>query len=434
MKNKDYVSQLITPRVSTRFLSKIVVPAGGLNPGCVVVADTLDNTINGNYEVWKATQPAASNLDSKFMAIVLNDGFETLEDGRRPAGQPNYYKYTFEAGEVAPVAFIGSHLLYNISMDCIKDSTKNLINVDNYLIPTAGDYLLSASQTLPNDVFFGFKILTLYNTPKGGEFAGEFVSSMICTPIVNTLDEDNLITSFNVANQVGETVIDQVNNTISLSIAKETLTDITPTFSISKGASITVNGVTQISGETSNDFSNPVSYVVANAEGEARTYTVTITKATYALTFANDEHSTITVTSGGESVQPGENVITFGDTLVITASAESGYALSEITVNGALFTSGNNYVVSGNVLISSSTIKSYSLSIEQTNATVVVASDEGSAVETGMTLYEGEVLTITATPAENYTSVDLKVNNESFVSGNTITVTANVAIVAIGVE
>ena len=176
----NYVSQCMTPKVSTDHIAKITVPTGGLNPGSVVVADTLDNTINGNYEVWKATQPAASNLDSKFMAIVLNDGFETLEDGRRPAGQPNYYKYTFEAGEVAPVIFLDTHLVFNISADALDTDTKANADVGKFLYATAGSNALTVGDSIPAGTATGLKIVAKHSTPAGGQYGGDFITSYVC--------------------------------------------------------------------------------------------------------------------------------------------------------------------------------------------------------------------------------------------------------------
>lgn len=48
-------------------------------------------------------------------------------------------------------------------------------------------------------------------------------------------------------------------------------------FKVPDGCTVTVNGVPQTSGATPNDFSSPVEYVVANSNGDTRSYTVTIT-------------------------------------------------------------------------------------------------------------------------------------------------------------
>lgn len=53
------------------------------------------------------------------------------------------------------------------------------------------------------------------------------------------------------------------------------LSSLAPVFTVSDDAEVTVNGVEQISGETANDFTSPVTYRVSNANG-SREYTVQI--------------------------------------------------------------------------------------------------------------------------------------------------------------
>ena len=180
---KNYICQVINPRVSSRFIGKIKVPAGGLTAGSIVIADTLDNTITGNYEVFSATTPATANLKSDFLAVVLNDGFETLSDGRRPAGQPNYYSYTFEEDDIAPIMYLEKHLVFNIGADAIAENTKNLAIVGNYLIPVNGSTVLNASASIPSTNSKALQILSVYNTPVGGNYGGGFALSYICTPV-----------------------------------------------------------------------------------------------------------------------------------------------------------------------------------------------------------------------------------------------------------
>jgi len=57
------------------------------------------------------------------------------------------------------------------------------------------------------------------------------------------------------------------------------VTDLIATFTTT-GVRVSVNGVTQVSGTTLNNFTNPVSYVVTAADGSTSTYTVTVTIST----------------------------------------------------------------------------------------------------------------------------------------------------------
>lgn len=51
-----------------------------------------------------------------------------------------------------------------------------------------------------------------------------------------------------------------------------------PTFTVSSGMTVTVNGAEQVSGESEQDFSNPVTYTVSNGT-ESRSYTVEVTNS-----------------------------------------------------------------------------------------------------------------------------------------------------------
>lgn len=174
---KNYIAQCITPKVASEHITKVTAPAGGLVPGQIVVADTLDNMIAGNIEVYSASAITAENLGSKLMAIVVNDGFETLDDGRRPAGQPNYYQYTFAAGETATAIFLDRHLVFNLGAEAI---TGDAPTVGQFLYPTANSTQLTAGATVPAGTGCSLKVLATYNTPVGGQYGGGFATSFIC--------------------------------------------------------------------------------------------------------------------------------------------------------------------------------------------------------------------------------------------------------------
>lgn len=57
------------------------------------------------------------------------------------------------------------------------------------------------------------------------------------------------------------------------------VTSLAPTFSFT-GEQVLVNNVAQVSGETTHNFSDPVTYTVVNAEGDSKTYTVEVMQFT----------------------------------------------------------------------------------------------------------------------------------------------------------
>ena len=79
--------------------------------------------------------------------------------------------------------------------------------------------------------------------------------------------------------------------------------------------------------------------------------TVISTLNTYDLSVTADEHCTVAVTKGGEAVTAGEDAISYGDVLTITATADEDHQIATLTVNGDAFTSGDTVTVSGNVTV-----------------------------------------------------------------------------------
>lgn len=65
----------------------------------------------------------------------------------------------------------------------------------------------------------------------------------------------------------------------------------------------------------------------------------------------NQTHATVTVTRDGTVVSPGVGVLHYGDELTINATADAGYTLTAITVNGNAISSGGTYYVTGATVI-----------------------------------------------------------------------------------
>ena len=142
--------------------------------------------------------------------------------------------------------------------------------------------------------------------------------------------------------------------------------------------------------------------------------------------------TTVTVKRGSKTLSDGSDLLYIGDKLKITATPDTGYELTTLTVNGEAFESGDTITVSGNVTIAAtSTIKTFDLSRTATECTIAVTK-ESVAVDDGEdVLNYGDVITITATAGEGKEMSSLKVNGEDFTSGETLTVDGDVEIVGI---
>ncbi|MCA2001587.1 MAG: hypothetical protein LDL51_06965 [Chloroflexi bacterium] len=85
------------------------------------------------------------------------------------------------------------------------------------------------------------------------------------------------ITSFSFTNPAAAGVISGTNISVTAPYGTN-VTALVATFTTS-GESVKVGGVTQVSGTTPNDFTNPVVYTVTAADGSTKDYTVTVTAA-----------------------------------------------------------------------------------------------------------------------------------------------------------
>ncbi len=86
------------------------------------------------------------------------------------------------------------------------------------------------------------------------------------------------ILSFSFAEQVSAAVINTTSHTVSVSVENGTvLSSLVPEFTLSPGATATVNSVEQVSGHTSNDYSSDLIYVVTGADAASTNWTVSVT-------------------------------------------------------------------------------------------------------------------------------------------------------------
>ena len=153
----------------------IVVPTGKtFYAGDLVLVNTLDTTISGNYSVMAATDPATANLGRQ-MAIIINGGFEQLSDGRRPDGQPDFTRYSFVAGDVIPVILLAQGLRFEISTDSLTGTP----TVGFSIHPVDGANKPATVTATPAGTYSSLKTLALKNFRAGGLFGAQFISTVV---------------------------------------------------------------------------------------------------------------------------------------------------------------------------------------------------------------------------------------------------------------
>lgn len=182
----NYLARVASPRVPDYAIIKAIVGTGEtLNPGSLVALTALDTAIltENNYQVFAATKPATANL-GEMMAIVINDGFETLADGRRPDGQPDYTQYTFKEGEVVTCVLLVPGLMFEISQDCVTSGTSAVAG--DIIEPVNNSYMgnrIASATGRTEGVMSGLKVLTTKYFRMGGMFGGNFITTIVAMAV-----------------------------------------------------------------------------------------------------------------------------------------------------------------------------------------------------------------------------------------------------------
>lgn len=150
--------------------------------GEVFNAEDLYNNTYGNYTVYLPTLMEDINDEP---AIIINNSFETLNDGRRPDGQPDYTQYVYKPGEVITgirlvpgVKFeLGTDGLDNVE-DLLAEDPNNLIGT--WLYPTVN----SSSLIWTNDfddidtkVYLYIENIKYFRL--GGQYGSQFAYTLV---------------------------------------------------------------------------------------------------------------------------------------------------------------------------------------------------------------------------------------------------------------
>lgn len=160
----------------------VKVPAATtMYAGDVIAVSALDSGIANNYQVFVGTKPATANLGDR-MAIIINDGFEQMTDGRRVEGNPDYTQYSYGAGEVVTAVFLLEGLTFEISDDCVTPISQTAIVVGDFFEPVDGAYkasVIAKATGRTSGVTSALKVIALKDFRTGGNFGGGFISTSV---------------------------------------------------------------------------------------------------------------------------------------------------------------------------------------------------------------------------------------------------------------
>ena len=172
----QYLCRTVTELPAYMQANFIVKEGTQINAGDVYVAKELNENLHGNWTVYNADM--IEDVSKEIPAIVINNSFETLADGRRPDGQPDYTQYSYEEGEVVTAIKLLPEIKMEISFDIIQN--RNDIESKGYLIPENGTNLLRFVSTIDDvnsKVYFVIEALKHFRC--GGAMGMGFIDTMI---------------------------------------------------------------------------------------------------------------------------------------------------------------------------------------------------------------------------------------------------------------
>lgn len=176
---KHYIGQTVSENPAYMQADVRVPAAVTLVAGNVVVAEELDTTLRENTRVYSPKKVADATKED--IALILNNGFEKLSDGRLPAGQPDYTQYEYTNGEVITAHRLLPETRYRISIDACDDTVVvGTVKVGDNLIPKNGQYTLSYSAkgtAVTTKNYLTVEAITYFQI--GGQFGSEMVPCLI---------------------------------------------------------------------------------------------------------------------------------------------------------------------------------------------------------------------------------------------------------------
>lgn len=139
---------------------------------------------------------------------------------------------------------------------------------DNVAPKTLADYMVYHDQFPIDD--YQYARYEQYILEFDSDFAAAIEAQftfLIATYFPPPNTETDII-AFSFAEETSPAIIDEVNHTVTIEVVNETdLTSLTPIFSVSARASVSVKNIDQESGITDNDFTSPVTYTVTAEDG-----------------------------------------------------------------------------------------------------------------------------------------------------------------------
>lgn len=211
-----------------------------------------------------ASRVEASDID--------NDGDLDIVVSRE-SGEIIWYENASTSTEFLAFSFSEERL------PAVIDAVNHTIDVE--IVPTSDITSLTASFTLGD----GATVTIGGVNQESDVTVNDFTNSLVYTVTagdgstqdwtVSVTQKQSHMLTFGLQGEINAGVIDYSNQSITLGLGQGfDITNMTAEFTLSAGATATVNGVAQVSGENVNDFTNPVVYVVNGTDGTTSNYII----------------------------------------------------------------------------------------------------------------------------------------------------------------
>lgn len=186
----NYICRTVTENPGYMQVKFIVPEDIEIVAGEIFVPKTLD--IDLGYGNWDVYTPENVENAMDIPAIILNGGFETLADGRRPDGNADYTQYIYREGEVISSILLLEGIKLELSPDNISNYEEfeaalsdNVVNT--YLYPEIGTSSLKWTKNLED---IDTKVYLLIEATKYFRLGGLFGSGFANTLIVRVKNTD----------------------------------------------------------------------------------------------------------------------------------------------------------------------------------------------------------------------------------------------------
>lgn len=279
----------LTPTIVISDLASINPASGVARDFSEIVTYTV-TAEDGSTQDWQVFLTVLANTEAEFKSFSVNENEASIDiDNMTVTGE-----VAFGTDEATLIAVFELSNGATASIDGNEQTSNSTVN--NFTIPKT--YRITAAD-------------------------GITFTDWIVTVTVASADAKEII-AFSFPEQEGSTSIDSGNETVELDVVFGTnVEDLVADFALSGGAVASVGGNTQTSGQTPNNFTSPVDYVVTASDASTKNWTVTVevgdNTATDITTFKFDEQV------GSETID--------ADNHTVTVSRLFGTDVSSLTPN-----------------------------------------------------------------------------------------------------